>query len=98
MDQNSAPLMKRWTHFAITLLFLSALIVAGVSVYYTHQEQRRMYMRVGKQRHREMYIRRRSPGLREGSQTEAAQMKKLTSPALVQRITAAGPTPQPWPR
>jgi hypothetical protein len=42
------PLMKRWTNHAITLLLLSALIVAGISVYYTRQEWREMYMRVMK--------------------------------------------------
>src|SRR5262245_33110918 len=50
MDQNGAPLMKRWTNHAITLLLLSALIVAGISVYYTRQEWREMYMRVVKHR------------------------------------------------
>jgi len=50
MDQNGAPLMKRWTNFAITLLLLSALIVAGISVYYTRQEWPEMYMRVVKHR------------------------------------------------
>jgi hypothetical protein len=43
-------LMKRWTNHAITLLLLSALIVAGISVYYTRQEWREMYMRVMKHR------------------------------------------------
>ena len=50
MDQNGAPLMKRWTNYAITMLLLSALIVAGISVYYTRQEWREMYMRVVKHR------------------------------------------------
>jgi hypothetical protein len=50
MDQNDPPLMKRWTNHAITLLLLSALIVAGISVYYTRQEWREMYMRVMKHR------------------------------------------------
>jgi len=44
------PLMKRWTNHAITLLLLSALIVAGISVYYTRQEWREMCMRVVKHR------------------------------------------------
>ena len=42
--------MKRWANHAITLLLLSALIVAGISVYYTRQEWREMYMRVMKHR------------------------------------------------
>ena len=49
-DQKTTPLMKRWTNHAITLLLLSALIVAGISVYYTRQEWREMYMRVMKHR------------------------------------------------
>ena len=43
--------MKRWTNRAIiTLLLLSALIVAGISVYYTRQEWREMHVRVMKHR------------------------------------------------
>jgi hypothetical protein len=47
---KTAPPMKRWTNHAITLLLLLALIVAGISVYYTRQEWREMYMRVMKHR------------------------------------------------
>src|SRR5262245_30593298 len=36
MDQNGAPLMKRWTNYAITLLLLSALIVAGILDQFTN--------------------------------------------------------------
>ena len=48
--QKTIPLMKRWANHAITLLLLSALIVAGISVYYTRQEWREMYMKVMKHR------------------------------------------------
>jgi hypothetical protein len=60
--------MKRRTNHAITLLLLSALIVAGISVYYTRQEWREMYMRVMK----EIAICRRSVRPPEECQTEAA--------------------------
>ena len=38
--------MKRWAKGTITLLLFSALIVAGISVYYARQEWREMYMKV----------------------------------------------------
>jgi hypothetical protein len=38
--------MQRWTKRTITLLLLSALIIAGISVYYARQEWREMYMKV----------------------------------------------------
>jgi len=37
---------QRWAKRAITLLLLSALIVAGIAVYHTRQEWREMYMKV----------------------------------------------------
>ena len=40
------PSMQRWAKHAITLLLLSALIVAGISVYYARLEWREMYMKV----------------------------------------------------
>jgi len=90
--------MKRWTNHAITLILLSALIVAGISVYYTRQEWR------------EIYEGDEAPiagdcglgDLRGRQKREAAQMKKLTIPALafivVQHtafafpVTEAGPS------
>jgi hypothetical protein len=43
---NAASRAQRWAKHGITLLLLSALIVAGIAVYYTRQEWREMYMKV----------------------------------------------------
>jgi hypothetical protein len=43
---NAEPRAQRWVKRIITVLLLSALIVAGIAVYYTRQEWREMYMRV----------------------------------------------------
>ena len=37
---------QRWAKRIITVLLFSALIVAGIAVFYTRQEWREMYMRV----------------------------------------------------
>ena len=42
--------MKRWAKGTITLLLLSALVVAGIGVYYARQEWREMYMKVSRDR------------------------------------------------
>jgi hypothetical protein len=43
---NADPRAQRWAKRIITVLLFSALIVAGVAVFYTRQEWREMYMRV----------------------------------------------------
>jgi hypothetical protein len=45
-QSNATPRAQRWAKRAITLLLLSALIVAGIAVYYTRQDWREMYMKV----------------------------------------------------
>jgi type II secretory pathway component PulF len=45
-NQSNVTPAQRWVKRTITLLLLSALIVAGIAVYYTRQEWREMYMRV----------------------------------------------------
>ena len=45
-QSNATPRAQRWAKRTITLLLLSALIVAGIAVYYTRQEWREMYMKV----------------------------------------------------
>jgi hypothetical protein len=45
-DHSNATRAQRWAKRAITLLLLSAVIVAGIAVYYTRQEWREMYMKV----------------------------------------------------
>jgi len=46
-DQNNVETRaQRWAKRIITVLLLSALIVAGIAVYYSRQEWREMYMRV----------------------------------------------------
>jgi magnesium-transporting ATPase (P-type) len=37
---------QRWAKRIITMLLLSALIIAGIAVFYSRQEWREMYMRV----------------------------------------------------
>jgi len=46
-DQNNVETRaQRWAKRIITVLLFSALIVAGIAVFYTRQEWREMYMRV----------------------------------------------------
>jgi hypothetical protein len=45
-QNNTSSRAQRWVKHSITLLLLSALIVAGIAVYYTRQEWREMYMKV----------------------------------------------------
>ena len=45
-NQGNATRAQRWAKRTITLLLLSAVIVAGITVYYTRQEWREMYMKV----------------------------------------------------
>ena len=45
-QSNVTSRAQRWVKRTITLLLLSALLVAGIAVYYTRQEWREMYMRV----------------------------------------------------
>jgi hypothetical protein len=45
-QNNATPRAQRWAKRAITLLLLSAVIVAGIAVYHTRQEWREMYMKV----------------------------------------------------
>ena len=45
-QNNAEPRAQRWAKRIITVLLLSALIVAGIAVYYTRQEWREMYMRM----------------------------------------------------
>jgi hypothetical protein len=45
-QSNVTPRAQRWVKRTITLLLLSALLVAGIAVYYARQEWREMYMRV----------------------------------------------------
>jgi hypothetical protein len=45
-QKTAEPRTQRWAKRIITVLLFSALIVAGVAVFYTRQEWRDMYMRV----------------------------------------------------
>jgi hypothetical protein len=45
-NRSSATRAQRWAKRAITLLLLSAVIVAGIAVYHTRQEWREIYMKV----------------------------------------------------
>jgi hypothetical protein len=45
-QNNATPRAQRWANRIITMLLLSALIVAGIAVYYSRQEWREMYMKV----------------------------------------------------
>jgi hypothetical protein len=45
-QNNATPPAQRWAKRAITLILLSAVIVAGIAVYHTRQEWREMYMKV----------------------------------------------------
>jgi len=45
-QKNVERRAQRWAKRIITVLLFSALIVAGIAVFYTRQEWREMYMRV----------------------------------------------------
>jgi hypothetical protein len=45
-QNNTSSRAQRWAKHSITLLLLSAVIVAGIAVYYTRQEWWEMYMKV----------------------------------------------------
>ena len=44
-QKNAEPRAQRWAKRIITVLLFSALIAAGVAVFYSRQEWREMYMR-----------------------------------------------------